>query len=165
MFESHRPTHTPQRTRNFCTLSFNTPHPYPADTRCWINVGLKLVQRRRRCTNVKPTLIQRLVSARYPVTSYIDKVTCKIRVLNCGRLIDGCLGYIPSIHDTLPMCWFNVGPLSATLAQHWTNTWAMSRVYWVTRRTFPANKKCQPTVYDAGIAFSQHRLNVYCLLG
>ena len=30
----------------------------PADTRCWINFGLTLVQRRRRWTNVKPTLIQ-----------------------------------------------------------------------------------------------------------
>ena len=36
-----------------------------ADTRCWINVGLTLDQRRRRWTNVKPTLIQRLVSVGY----------------------------------------------------------------------------------------------------
>ena len=28
------------------------------------------------------------------------------------------------------MCWFNAGPSSATLAQHWTNTWTMSRVCW-----------------------------------
>ena len=35
----------------------------PADTRRWIIVGLPLVQRRRRWANVKPTLIQRLVSA------------------------------------------------------------------------------------------------------
>ena len=35
----------------------------PADTRRWINVGLTLVQRRRMWTNVKPTLIQHLVSA------------------------------------------------------------------------------------------------------
>ena len=36
-----------------------------ADTRrwtCWSDVGLALVPRRRRWTNVKPTLIQRLVS-------------------------------------------------------------------------------------------------------
>ena len=35
----------------------------PADEIRWINVGLRLVQRRRRWTNVKPTLIQRLVDA------------------------------------------------------------------------------------------------------
>ena len=34
-----------------------------ADTRRWINAGLTLVQRRRRWSNVKPVLIQRLVSA------------------------------------------------------------------------------------------------------
>ena len=37
---------------------------YIADTRCWMNVGLTLVQRRRWWTNVKLTLIQHLVSAR-----------------------------------------------------------------------------------------------------
>ena len=36
---------------------------WTADTRRWIIVGLTLVQRRRRWTNVKPTLIKRLVSA------------------------------------------------------------------------------------------------------
>ena len=35
----------------------------PADTRRWINVGLTLVQRRRRWTSVKPTLMQILESA------------------------------------------------------------------------------------------------------
>ena len=35
----------------------------PEDTRRWINVGLPLVQRRRRWTNGKSKLIQRLVSA------------------------------------------------------------------------------------------------------
>ena len=33
------------------------------DIRRWINVGLKLAHRLRRWTNVKPTLLQRLVSA------------------------------------------------------------------------------------------------------
>ena len=37
--------------------------PTAADTRRPINVGLKFGQRRRRWTNVNPTLIQRLVSA------------------------------------------------------------------------------------------------------
>ena len=35
----------------------------PADTRRFINVGLTFVHRLRRWTNVKPTWIQRLVSA------------------------------------------------------------------------------------------------------
>ena len=38
-------------------------HNSPAGTRRWINVGLTLVRSGRRWTNVKPTLIQRLVSA------------------------------------------------------------------------------------------------------
>ena len=36
---------------------------YTANRWRWINVGLTLVQRRRRWTSVKPTLSQRLVSA------------------------------------------------------------------------------------------------------
>ena len=36
----------------------------PVDTRRWINVGLTLVQRRRRWTNVKPALIQSLLGSR-----------------------------------------------------------------------------------------------------
>ena len=36
---------------------------YPAYTTRRINVGLRLVHRLRRWTNVKPTLIQRLISA------------------------------------------------------------------------------------------------------
>ena len=35
---------------------------FPADIRRWMNVGLTLVQRRRRWTNVKAKLILRLVS-------------------------------------------------------------------------------------------------------
>ena len=52
-----------------CSLTWSQLHLHmeychnPADTRCWINAGLTLVQRRRRWTNVKPTLIQHLVSA------------------------------------------------------------------------------------------------------
>ena len=41
--------------------------PTAADTRRSINLSLKLGQRRRRWTNVKPTLIQRLVSAGRPI--------------------------------------------------------------------------------------------------
>ena len=39
---------------------------YPTDTIRWINVGLTLVQRRRRWTNVKPTLIPRTYVASQP---------------------------------------------------------------------------------------------------
>ena len=41
----------------------------PADTRRRINVGLTLVQRRRRWSSVKPTLTQRFVSV--GIRSYI----------------------------------------------------------------------------------------------
>ena len=44
-----------------CNVHYDKYHS--ADTRRWINVGLTLVQRRRRWTHGKPTLIQRLVSA------------------------------------------------------------------------------------------------------
>ena len=37
----------------------------PADTRSWVNVGLTIVQCRSRWTNIKPTLLQILVSARW----------------------------------------------------------------------------------------------------
>ena len=43
--------------------SYQSTTPIPADTRCLVVAGLTLVQRSRRWTNVKPTLIQRLVSA------------------------------------------------------------------------------------------------------
>ena len=36
----------------------------------------------------------------------------------------------PSKHETLNHRWFNVGPSSTTLAQHWTNNGTMSRVCW-----------------------------------
>ena len=41
----------------------NQHHSLPVDTRRWINVGLTFVQRRRRWTNGKSKLIQRLLSA------------------------------------------------------------------------------------------------------
>ena len=37
----------------------------PENTRCWSNVWLMLVQRRRRWTNIKPTLGQRLLFSGY----------------------------------------------------------------------------------------------------
>ena len=44
--------------------------PLSADTRGWINVGLTLAQRRRRWTNVDPTMLQRLVYAGLSVPPY-----------------------------------------------------------------------------------------------
>ena len=38
---------------------------------------------------------------------------------------------IPSKHEILCLCCFNVGPASTTLAQHWHNNATMSRVCWV----------------------------------
>ena len=34
-----------------------------------------------------------------------------------------------SQHDAVSQCWFNVGPSSATLAQHWANTGSMYRFF------------------------------------
>ena len=45
-------------------------HYNPVDTRRWINVGLKLVHWLRCWTNVKPTLIQHIVSAGNPVLRF-----------------------------------------------------------------------------------------------
>ena len=36
-----------------------------------------------------------------------------------------------SKHDTLNQCWFDIGPSSATLAQHQTSIVSMCRVCWV----------------------------------
>ena len=41
------------------------------------------------------------------------------------------VGYMPSKHGTFTQCCFNVGPPSATLAQHWNNIGWTSRVCWV----------------------------------
>ena len=48
----------------------------PADTRRWNNVGLTLVYLLRRWPNVKPRLIQRLVSARLAITP--QEYTCTL---------------------------------------------------------------------------------------
>ena len=60
-------------------IVFKSParfRPHPADTRRWINVGLTLVQRRGRWSDVKPTLIQRLVSAGYiPIMRFLPPPT------------------------------------------------------------------------------------------
>ena len=57
----------------------------PANTICWINVGLMLVHRRRRWTNVKPTLIQRLVSDGMIITgcSYQRRHRSRMMPINC----------------------------------------------------------------------------------
>ena len=51
--------------------------PTAADTRRLINVGLKLGQRRGWWTNVKPTLIQRLVSAGRPLQYQTQDIDLK----------------------------------------------------------------------------------------
>ena len=49
--------------------------------------------------------------------------------LNQQWLNASCLQH-PSKHEALSHCWFNVGPPSTTLAQHWTNFGSMPRVCW-----------------------------------
>ena len=55
---------------------------FPADTRRWMNFGYTLVQRRRRWSNVKPTFIQRLVSA-----GFVRRNPCcqQGRIQYCGQ--------------------------------------------------------------------------------
>ena len=58
-----------------------------------------------------------------------------------------------SKHGTLPMCYFNAGPASQTMGQHWPNTRSMSRVCWgadlftnLATRHVPANCRFSPNV-------------------
>ena len=55
--------------------------------------------------------------------------TCKVSRYSLFSLHDVIMFY-SSKHGALTMCWFNVGPPSATLGQHWTNTWSMPRDCW-----------------------------------
>ena len=46
-------------------------------------------------------------------------------------LKDKFTGLISSKQDTLTQCYFNAGPASATLIEHWNNIGSMYRVCWV----------------------------------
>ena len=62
-------------------------------------------------------------------------------ICNLNEYTSLCVAYlffiyeqsVPSKHETLNQCWFNVGPPSTTSAQHWTNIGLMSHVCWVCR--------------------------------
>ena len=41
-----------------------------------------------------------------------------------------CVSQVPGRHETLTQCWFNVGPASATLAQHLSNIGSMFMCKW-----------------------------------
>ena len=77
----------------------------PVETRRWPGAVLMLVQYLRRWPNISPALGQCLL---FP-----------------GK---GVSTRPPNKHGSLTTCWFNAGPSSTTLAQHWTSTWWMSRV-------------------------------------
>ena len=65
--------------RYACMVSQSQRHTqqHSADTsRLWINVGSTLVHHLRRWTNVKPTLIQFLVSAGLPIHMYRAYIIC-----------------------------------------------------------------------------------------
>ena len=51
--------------------------------------------------------------------------TCRHTVY---ELVPGVTSLAPSKHETFTQCWFNVGPPSATLSQHWANIGWTSRV-------------------------------------
>ena len=68
----------------------------------------------------------------------------------------------PSKDGTLTMCWFNVGPPSATLGQHWTNTPCLlgCHIAWNTNlantRHDPMLDQCWTSVADAAPTLNQH---------
>ena len=105
-------------------------HPYitgnPTDTRRWINVGLTLVQRRRRWTNNKPTLIQRLVSAGQVVHPRFLHIFCMlVTSRNVGNVTredtnKGVKWYSQLVWDVDPVldqCWDSIQDAT----QHWDN--------------------------------------------
>ena len=79
----------------------------PIKTRHWPSAVLMLVQYLRRWPNINPALGQCLLFTGKSVS---------IRP--------------PNKHGSLTTCWFKAGSSSTTLAQHWTSTWWMFRVYW-----------------------------------
>ena len=84
-----------------CMGSLSQRHKqYSADTRRrWINVGSTFVHHLRRWTNVKPTLIQRLVSAGLPIHMYGAYIIC-LSATHC------------STKQTFTRCGINVGRAS-----------------------------------------------------
>ena len=63
---------------------------------------------------------------------------CRSAVYDVGPTLNqhwfnvSCLWYsIPSKHDTLTQCRFNVGPPSAMVVEHWNNIESMYSVCWV----------------------------------
>ena len=54
---------------------------------------------------------------------------CSARIGRCNTRLYGM--EIPSKHETLTQCCFDVGPTSKTVGQHQSNIGSMSRVCWV----------------------------------
>ena len=94
------------------------------------NFGLLLAHRLRRWPNSKTTLGPRLMFAG---NSWNGKLIMLISNRNPAShmLPSRYHGYVEDITAnpvTLSLCWFNVEPPSATMAQHWTNIGSVSRV-------------------------------------
>ena len=53
---------------------------------------------------------------------------------------------IPSKHKTLNQCWLNGGPASATLANHWSNTWLISCCFFL-------GNHCPPSFFSSHLTF------------
>ena len=117
--------------------------PTVADTRRSINVGLMLCQSRRRWTNVKPTLIQRLVSAGRPLPltqSRIIAVTASLMVNRHYSRV-GAISWVCQVVSVTPVSkrWNNVGLMMIRRHKRWaiikpalvsTTTIGFIMVYW-----------------------------------
>ena len=60
--------------------------PFPANTRRWANAGLRLAQRRRRCANLKPSLVVTLCVTLFQIATHSRIVSEHTRFV---RLIGG----------------------------------------------------------------------------
>ena len=78
---------------------------YPAYTEHWHNIGLMLVQRRRRWPNVKPALFQRVVFDRYTIEVYLSMVDLSVPTSLerwCDQWNDANTGYSSGNIRALP---------------------------------------------------------------
>ena len=87
--------------KTYSTFRSIPPGSKPADTSHWINVGVALVHHLRRWANVKPILIQPLVSA--------------------GKYHDPVLLY----------CWASVADAEPALSQHWVKVSYLLGSTWI----------------------------------
>ena len=57
---------------------------------------------------------------------------------------------VPNKQETFTQCWFNIGPPSSTLAQHWTSTGWTFRVCWVRQLLYSPPHRARTAVQVLG---------------